>query len=375
MKIFVHALEGKPEDLTDFRGKTERDIRVRWLVADPEDAAIGTGPWNVDRNRTNDEMIVLVRSGRKEIKDIEEVHLPFIPDGKVLAERLLRPDHDPLRVDFAPTLTDPDSIDLLEKAQQEGRIKLVDTPDINLFYLGFYWGKAPFDDLNFRRAVVSAIDVQTHADLKPKGGGQGKGVAEGATRPVPPGMTGREMQLARGQDYNKGQAKDFLRQFNEATRGARITPITLVYNSANTYAAGLAGRVADDIEGNLGITVVRQGYSSWGKMVEQVKKHWIGDMFLYSWHQRKRHDNDPYDFLRALFHSKSPTNLTGYDEVDALLDAVDPDLKAIEQKVLDDAPMVFLSHWKRKSAYRSRFHPLDLGDGALPTNRLTDVVM
>jgi hypothetical protein len=39
--VLVHALEGKPDDPIKFTGKSERDIRVRWLVADPEDAAVG----------------------------------------------------------------------------------------------------------------------------------------------------------------------------------------------------------------------------------------------------------------------------------------------------------------------------------------------
>ena len=56
-KIFVHALEGMPDDPHNFTGNSERDIRVRWLVTDPEGAPVGTGPWRVKSIDTT--MIVL----------------------------------------------------------------------------------------------------------------------------------------------------------------------------------------------------------------------------------------------------------------------------------------------------------------------------
>lgn len=368
-KIFVHALEGEPEDPINFTGKTERDIRVSWLVGNP----VGSGPWDVDRRRTTDEKIVLVpsRSGAKTKSKIEQVHLPFIPDGKEVAERLLLPYSDPRHVDFVPSLTDPDTFPQLEAADREGCIKLVDQSHPNLFYLGFYWGKAPFDDANFRRAVVAAIDVQTHADLKPSRGGRRKGAAEPATGPIPPSMHPRGKHPLRKQFCGTAKAKGFLRRCD--LKAKKTSHLTLIYNSANAYSAQLVGRIADDIERNLGITVVRMGYSTWGKALEQVKKRWEGDMFLYSWHHRRKHPNDPQDFLKALFHSKSQTNLTGYDGVDKLLDAARPNYDAIEAKVLDDAPMVFLSHVKRKAAYNTRVKHLTILDGTLPRNRLTEV--
>ena len=128
-KIFVHALEGAPEDPINFTGKTERDIRVSWLVGNP----VGSGPWDVDRRRTNEEKIVLVpsRARAKTRPKIEEVHLPFIPDGGELAERLLLAYADPRHVDFAAALTDPDTFPLLEKARAEGRITLVEWTERN----------------------------------------------------------------------------------------------------------------------------------------------------------------------------------------------------------------------------------------------------
>lgn len=368
-KIFVHALEGAPEDPINFTGKTERDIRVSWLVGNP----VGSGSWDVDRRRTNHEEIVLVpsRAGAKAKPKIEEVHLPFIPDGGEVAERLLLPYSDPRHVEFAPALTDPDTFPLLEAARDAGRIKLVDQSHPNLFYLGFYWGKAPFDDLNLRRAVVSAIDVQTHADLKPRRGGKGKGAAEPATGPIPPSVHPRGKHPLHKQAFATTKGQRLLRR--AGSKGKGLSSLTLVHNSANAYAAKLAGRIADDIERNLGITVIRVGYSTWGRKLEQVQKHWLGDMFLYSWHHRRKHPNDPHDFLKALFHSKSPANLTGYDGVDKLLDATRPNYDAIEAKILDDAPMVFLSHLKRKAAYNVRVKHLTIIDGTLPKNQLIGV--
>ncbi len=100
-------------------------------------------------------------------------------------------------------------------------------------------------------------------------------------------------------------------------------------------------------------------------------------MFLYSWHQREPHANDPYDLLVALFHSRNrgTTNLTGYSNptVDTLLAGAAPDHVKAQREILKDAPVVVLSHWTRTAAYHRRVKNLLVGKGALPHDKLVNV--
>jgi peptide/nickel transport system substrate-binding protein len=86
---------------------------------------------------------------------IDEVHFHYIPDGKEAMDRLLTGD-----VDFVPSVSDPDSI---EKLLHDTRAKVLMLPGYNVFYLGFYSRKPPFDNPVMRRAMVHGIDVHRMA--------------------------------------------------------------------------------------------------------------------------------------------------------------------------------------------------------------------
>ncbi len=98
-------------------------------------------------------------------------------------------------------------------------------------------------------------------------------------------------------------------------------------------------------------------------------------MFVYSWHMRT---DDAHGFLRALFHSSNiaNTSLTGYRnlEVDRLFAQPPPhQFSAVARKVIVDAPMVFLSHWTRVAAHKTRVRNLRLDLGVLPHDKLVGV--
>ncbi len=374
-KILVHALEGMPDNPKNFTGNSERDIRVRWLVTDPEGAPVGTGPWRV--KGIDNTGIVLERNTslppEKQPKHIDEVHLPFIPGGDVLATRLLLPPDNLNHVDFAPALTDPGSFSLLEANKRIVQILIM--PGFNLFYLGFRMDRPFFSDTSHREAVVKAIDVDALVSL-------GNGAADPAVNPVPLHMHGHDPNLRQG-TFDPPGARALLKS-KEAVR------LTLVYNNSLTYARALAETVATDIENNLSIPSVsvsinRHGFETWGQVAEEARDG-QPDMFLYSWNQRVAHSaghpkpnskEDPFDFLIPLFHSRNigTTNLTRYSnpQVDALLDGPLPDHRKALRLILDDAPMVSLSYWTRRAAYNRRVTDLFLNEGALPIDRLVNV--
>ncbi len=358
-KIFVHALEGIPDDPDKFTGSSERDIRVKWLISDAP--GTGPGPWKVSKRIRIPNGIVLERSGRgPQPQFIHEVHLPFISSGDELAKRLVLPASNPRHVDFAPTLNDPD---LLQHLIEHRDIRVVQTPGFSLFYLGFCVDKGAFVDPQLRRAAAYAINVHSHASL-------GRGLAHPAAGPVPSAMQGFVPRL-RQRSYAPQRTKRSL----AGTEHPSKQPITLLFNKSVAYAARLADAICKDLH-PLRRPIEAKDYPSWGDLVAAVRER-KGDMFLYSWHQREPHANDPYDMLIALFHSRNrgTTNLTGYSKpkVDAYLEGAASDHVRAQRKILRDAPMVFLSHWTRTAAYHTRVKDLLVGKGALPHDKLVSV--
>lgn len=362
MKIFVHALEGSPEDLKDFSGKTERDIRVRWLVTDKPGDPVGTGPWKV-KYIDPDKIIILEPSGvGPQPECIEEVQLPFIPDGKELARRLKLGAGEQDCVHFVPVLTDPSTLNTLRLDTQ---VRVLTIPGLSLFYLGFHTDRPPFSDINLRRAVVSAINVCALASIA-------EGAADPAVAPVPLCMKGHDPNL---HQYRFDPAAG--RSLLEKSFCDKGRPLGFTYIGAPSYAKALACTLATQITGNLGLKVEAKESADWEKLVRATRGK-QGDMFLYSWHQRVPHASDPQDMLTALFHSRNrgTTNLTWYSNpaVDGLLESGTPgDLHKAQSIITDDAPMAFLVYPKRNSAFHGAVKNLEVGPGGLVKDKLVKV--
>lgn len=370
-KVFVHALEGWPEDTSNFKGKTERDIRVRWLVTRADNEPVGSGPWKV-KDILRD-MIVLEPSGQDKKPDyLTEVHLPIISNGRELARRLQIDDpKNPDRVHFAPIMTDPSTISTLDRK----KVEVINNQGLSLFYLGFCWDRPPFDNSDLRKAVVSSLQVRELPWAA-------SDYADPAVGPVPPNMKGYDPSITQ-LPYDQSAAIRFLEQSNYPI----VNPLTFVSIEPQSYANELARNVTLQINECFSskLKVSLRTLGNWRELVDAVKgKQW--DMFLYAWHQREGRANDPQDFLRALFHSRNidpkdpidKTNLTRYRNagVDRLLDSGTPgDLLEAQKKIVADAPMVFLSHPRRVSAYNKAVNSLKVRFDGLPADKLkgTDV--
>ena len=356
-KIFIQALEGPPDDLIAFTGKSERDIRARWLIWD--DVASAPGPWKrCVSTRTILNRIVLEPSGvGSPPAFLQEVHLVFEPDGAELARRLQLPTGDPDRVDFAPTLTNPATFAALIANPD---INVVSTGGMSTFYLAF---RTKTLDQRFRRAVAHAIDVHALAPI-------GQGAASPAFGPVPPSMMGHDPNdpLLRQPPCNVTRAQTLL----GASRRAPAQTFEILCPMNTTYAGMLADAVAAQLSATLPLKVVAAHKPTWGDALSAWKSG-KGDMLIASWHQRHARSGDPYTFLQALFHSQSTSNLTGYKAADALLRGSGRDHKKAQAAIIKHTPVVFLSHWRRLSAYHARVKNLRLIPGALPEDRLIGV--
>jgi ABC-type transport system substrate-binding protein len=373
INIMYQALEGMPEK-PDYTGKTERDIRVHWLLEDFQDGITPSGaPWEVDTGQTNAQRIVLKRSTRPEARlphFLYEVHFVSEPKGSEVGTRLQYDFSRPDRIDFAPTLTDPNTFETL---QNNENIQVHNMPGWNIFYLGFYMDELPTNNINLRIALRKIINgnKQKYADLA-------KGAADPAEDPVPPPMDGHDPNVQEDR-FDEEEVKELLKSIKSKTL------LTLLYNSGSPspeqqrqpdYVAALAEAIGVDInkEGApYGVSVRLEGYPTWGDLVAAVKKK-AGNMFIYSWHQRERRPGDPYNFLRALFHSRNigTTNLTRYNntKVDDYLFGPASNFREALKIIRGEAPMACLIHWKRKAAYNVRVKDLNLNTGALPADKL-----
>lgn len=313
---------------------------------------VGTGPfkdpvWLKDR-------IILSRNPAywAGAPRVDQVHFRFIPDGSEAVEQLLTGD-----VDFIPSLSDPDSI---QRVLTDPRVRVQVVPGYNVYYLGLFWTKPPFDNPSMRRAVARGVDAHKAVFF-------GKGAAAAAMGPLPPHMQGYDPSL-RQLRHDPEAAKTLLQE-----AGHDRTPVVLLHYGPASFVRSLALAVERDLS-DIGLNVERREFPTWPEFLSAVKNA-EGHMFLYSWHMRTE---DAQGFLRALFHSSNIgiTNLTGYSnpEIDQALDIAPPqEYSTAQRKILDDAPMVFLAHWTRVAAHKLRVKNLRLNLGVLPQDKLAAV--
>lgn len=293
---------------------------------------------------------------------IDRVVFRFIPEGKAVVDALLKGE-----VDFVARLPDPV---WFERLRESPRIKVVPFPGLNLYYLGFYTERPPFNNAMVRRAVAQAINVPRAALFL------GRGVAVAAKGSLPPGVRGYDPEVSQG-PYDPQAARELLNHSGPTA----IPTVKVVHNSALTFTAEVAGAIQSDLR-RIGIQVELLGKPGWPEVVAAVRRR-EGDMFLYSWNVRAPY---PERFLFPLFHSRSAgtTNLTQYRS--ATLDKLVEDalripegpgqnrmLSQVQRLIIEDAPMVFLYHAIRVAAYSDRVQGLELNLGLLPHDKLVKV--
>ncbi len=321
-----------------------------------------SGPFKLE-SRSDDRIVLIANDrywgGRPKI---DRVVFRAFDEPKVIVERLLSGD-----VDYTPTLRDTA---YFERVMQSPQVTLLPVAALNVYYLGFYTERRPFNDARLRRAVVHAIDAPRIAIFL------GRGAAIPARGPLPPGMKAYD-STARQAPYDQGRARALLAE-GGYTAGPRLR---LLHHNGIAIDAEVASAIRSDL-GRVGIAVDLLGKPTWTDAAAALKAR-DGDMFLYSWHVRAPY---PERILVPLFHSRAPgaTNLTHYQnpEVDKLLDEAlrlpeGPDQRRgyshAQKLIVEDAPMAFLYHATRMAVVGHRVQGLELNLGALPYDKLLKV--
>lgn len=204
----------------------------------------------------------------------------------------------------------------------------------------------PFDDARVRQAFNYALDkellITTFSD--------GNGLP--ATGALPPGMPGYTDDLDRGYPYDPARARQLLAEagYADISDFPVLTYTTSGYGDVGDYVTAVIAMWQE----NLGVTIQPHIIDPY-LFFDELYGGNVGHIYDSGWCADYP---DPQNFLDVLYHSRSRQNIGGYQdpEVDALLQQarVERDIekrlalyRQIEQMVVADAPVVFVSHGLR----------------------------
>ena len=219
-------------------------------------------------------------------------------------------------------------------------LELIEEPSLSTQYIGFNMDKEPFDDIDVRRAINHAIDVEEIIDVVLEGSGN---VANG---PVNPSVFGYNEELE-GYEYDPDLAMELLEDAGHAD-GLEIQ----LWTNDNPVRVRIAEMVQEQLR-LVGVTVNIEQVE-WSAYLERTGQG-EHDMFIGGWSTVTL---DADYGLYPLFHSSSigtSGNRTRYanDEVDMLLSDARSEtdeerrLKLYEeaqQIIIDEAPLIPIYH-------------------------------
>jgi peptide/nickel transport system substrate-binding protein len=277
-------------------------------------------------------------------------------------------------LDYAPILSD---LKDFEKVREIPNVTFVSVPALNIYYLGFYTEKAPFDTPAMRKAATQAINVPRMVSFI------SRGAAEAARGPLAPPFKSYDPTISQP-SYDPDAARA---QFTRAELGPS-SKVVLVYHREKDRDEQVATAVQDALR-QVGVTVVLDAKPTDAELFAAIRDR-EGHMFINSWKVRAAYPERVLDplFLSANIKREGGkvkgSNFTGYANpaVDQALktaretpEGVERDrlYREVQQRIVADAPMVFLYHLRKTPMLGRRVKHLDLDPGAHPTDKLLTV--
>jgi peptide/nickel transport system substrate-binding protein len=319
------------------------------------DHPVGTGPFRFTRR--NDQEIILTANdaywgGRPKI---DRLTFRIVRESERTLQEFLAG-----RLDFLPEVEPL----YLERIVANPTTELIRVPTLSVYYVGLRTDRKPFQDIRVRQAISKAVDVERAVLFI------GRGTAVPAYGPIPPGAESYDPAVKRNQ-YDPAAARRLLQ---EAGYGGGLH-VSLLFNAGWGFFGELAQTIKADLQ-KVGVAVELVPQPGYRELVAEVRQG-RADMFMYNWFSILGLSEI---FLGSLFSAASPENLTRYGNprVDALLtqarDAMNEgareDLfRRAQRLIIDDAPMVFLFHEVRVSAFNKRVTGLELNSQSYPVDR------
>ncbi|HKQ62107.1 MAG TPA: ABC transporter substrate-binding protein [Candidatus Polarisedimenticolaceae bacterium] len=255
-------------------------------------------------------------------------------------------------------------IDLLELSREtlahlarNPGVRVYRSSELGLGFLGLNTRMPPLDQAWLRQAITHAIDRQAIAADAPQTRREATGI-------LPPGMFGYSPDL-KGLEYDPGRSRALLAEAGHPG-GNGLAPLDLYNPSRSAASLRLLEQVRSDLSA-VGIRLELHNIS-WTEMNQRLDRG-SAPAFLLAWIADL---SDPDSFLRSLFQADGSGNYFAYRDpgTDALLETgaglTNPVerarfYRALERRILDEAPLVPLYHSIGLLATRDRVHGLQAG--------------
>ncbi|BBI35971.1 ABC transporter substrate-binding protein [Cohnella abietis] len=297
---------------------------------------VGTGPFKVVDWKANDTITLEKNASywQQGLPKLDKLVFKVVPDQNARLTALQTGE-----VDMIDGVNPEDA----NTVQQNGDLQLFETPSLNVGYLGFDTGKAPFDNVKVREAIAGIVDKQALINAF------WAGKATPAINPIPPVFMGYNSDITdRTVDLDK--SKQLLAEAGypdgfKTTIWA--TSVSRIYMPNGEKVAQALQEQLKKINIDAKIQTLE-----WASYIEKLSSHKDTDMFLSGWISDTA---DPDNFLFPLFNKDSTYNFTSYknDEVNNLLQQgqVETDstkreqqYKKIQELLFQDAPLVPIAH-------------------------------
>ena len=315
---------------------------------------IGTGPFKLKEWRQGNILILeqneLYYGGIAKVKQVVFHLLAGMPMAM----------YEKGEIDITPVYMS--YIDQAEDEASPFHQELAITPELSLSYIGFNTTKAPFDDVNIRRAFCYSVDKERIIKSTLRG------MVTKAQGVLPPGMPGCNEGL-KGLDYDVEKAREFIAT-SKYEDASNLPPITFTVSGYGNSISDSLGAIIQEWQQNLGVEVAVRQLEPEDFMYNLKQER--DEMFMLGW---VADYPDPHNFLDNLFYTGSENNIFGYSnpELDALLDqaAIEQDsatrlamYQQAEQMVVDEAPclpLCFGANYILVKPYVKDYEPNPLG--------------
>lgn len=219
----------------------------------------------------------------------DKAHIPYILGRMITEQSSSLNAFDSGDLDIIPEL--PSN----EVALLKDRKEFMSKPNLALYYFGFNIKEAPFDDLNFRKAIAQSVDRNEVVQILNK-----NDIA--ATSWIPEGMLGYEEDL--GLKFNPELAKESLKKSKYADI-SKLPRVAITFNTSENHQK-IAENVQAQIKRNLGIPVELLN-EEWKVYLSKLSTKKGYSMFRMGWIADYP---DPDNFLNLMtsFSSNNHTN-------------------------------------------------------------------
>jgi peptide/nickel transport system substrate-binding protein len=321
---------------------------------------IGTGPFKFMK-QTKDEVVLAANAnywgGRPKL---DRLIFRVISDAEHTMEEFLAG-----RLDFIPEVEPV----YLERLMADVRVRVRRVPTLSTYYLGFRTDLPPVNNVLVRQAIARGLNVKRMVLFV------SRGLAVPAFGPIPPGGEAYDPNLETLLPYDPETARRLLREGGWTPR----VSLTLAFNRGWGFMSELANAIQADLA-KIDVSVQLAPKASWADLVAAARQG-TAELFLYGWLTLL---GDAEVWLSPLFESDAVDNLTRYRSaaLDALLQQtrgpIDPTVRLdfyrrAQRLIVQEAPMAFLYHEVRVSAYRAHLSGVELNVESWPIDRFARI--